>query len=214
MAIRDGRSRLPAILAFAASFLHTSSNFSKRSPNATVLSDINWWRQQLNLPFCGSILIRPPLVSSIPFWVDTSTSWGIGVVFDTVWASWRFQAGWEADGRKIGWVQMLAVEFGLLLAIRRGHENIHFHILSDNQGVLGAVDSGKSRNPEQNRVLRRIVALLRTHTLWITTSYTPSADNLADGPSRGIPLSIPGFSRSFAPFKIPYCVSNLIVDSP
>nr|GAT51024.1 DNA breaking-rejoining enzyme [Mycena chlorophos] len=93
---------------------------------------------------------------------------------------------------------MVAIEFGLRLAVERGFTDTHFHIRSDNQGVIGALDSGKSRNSEQNRVLRRIVSLLRTHSLWISTTYVPSAENLADAPSRGFPPSDPTLSYATA----------------
>jgi hypothetical protein len=59
LAVPHSRSRLPAISNFASSFSHASSPFSKRTPNATVLADIEWWRIQLSQEFCGSTLIRP-----------------------------------------------------------------------------------------------------------------------------------------------------------
>ncbi|CAK5271678.1 unnamed protein product [Mycena citricolor] len=46
LALPEGKSRLPAISKFAASFAHTRSPFSRRKPNATVLDDVSWgsWR--------------------------------------------------------------------------------------------------------------------------------------------------------------------------
>nr|GAT48554.1 predicted protein [Mycena chlorophos] len=212
LAVPEGRSRLPAISAFASSFDPTK-HFSRHTPNGTVLADIGWWCDQLRLSFCGSELVRPPRQSPLPFFVDASTSHGIGVVFDSVWMSWRLLPGWDADSRSIGWAEMLAIEFGLRLAVHRGYSDIHFHVRSDNQGVIGALEAGKSRNSEQNRVLRRIVSLLCTHALWLTTSYVPSVENLADGPSRGIGLPAPGYSRVRSSFAIPYCVSSLISEN-
>ncbi|KAJ6522155.1 hypothetical protein B0H19DRAFT_973667 [Mycena capillaripes] len=72
-----------------------------------------------------------------------------------------------------------------------------------------AVAAGKSRNPKQNRVLRRIVALMRTQSVWITTSYVPSLLNLADKLSRG--KAAPGLNRAANSFKIPYCLCSLIL---
>src|ERR1700761_434434 len=66
LALREeGRSHLPAISNFAASFPLTASPFSRRTPNASVLADIEWWREKLRLDFCGSRLIRPPELSSL-----------------------------------------------------------------------------------------------------------------------------------------------------
>jgi hypothetical protein len=152
-------------------------------------------------------------MSTIPFWVDASTSWGIGVVFENVWKSWKLCDGWDEGGHHIGWAEMVAVEFGLRLAIHRGYSDIHFHVHSDNEGVIGALDGGKSRNPEQNRVLRRIVSLMRSHSIWMTITYVRSDDNIADKPSRGeVPIHA-GFSPAPSSFKIPYCLKSLVRDA-
>ncbi|KAF7349137.1 Reverse transcriptase domain-containing protein [Mycena venus] len=171
LAIPEGRSRLPSISKFASSFPHNASRFSRRTPNTTVLADIAWWRDQLSRSFCGSKLVRPPTVSPKEFWVDASTSWGIGIVFDGIWQRWKLLPGWHADERGIGWAEMVAIEFGLRFAIHKGYCNVHFQIRSDNEGVIGALAAGKSRNSEQNRVLRRIVALMRSHSIWVSTFY-------------------------------------------
>ena len=187
LAIPDGRSRLPSISRFAASFNHFSSPFVRRSPNPSVITDIQWWRSQLSANFCGSTLSNHPSVSTVEFWVDASSSWGIGVVFDNWWDAWKLTPGWNADGRNIGWAEFVAIELGLLFAIYKGFSNTHFLIKSDNQGVIHAIQGGKSRSPEQNTVLQRITHLLTQHKLWISPLYVPSLDNLADPPSRGLP---------------------------
>jgi hypothetical protein len=187
LAVPDGRSRLPSISRFAASFNFFSSPFVRRTPNPSVLSDIGWWRTQLTADFCGSTLSRPPPTSDVDFWVDASSSWGIGIVFDGVWDSWVLSPGWNSDGRNIGWAEFVAIELGLLFAIHRGFSDTHFLIRSDNQGVIHAIEGGKSRSPSQNLVLQRITSLLSQHNLWISSLYVPSIDNLADPPSRGLP---------------------------
>ena len=48
---------------------------------------------------------------------------------------------------------MVAIELGLLFAIHHGYSEIHFFVKSDNQGVIQAIEGGKSRSPEQNSVL-------------------------------------------------------------
>ena len=187
LAVPDGRSRLPSISRFAASFNHFSSSFVRRSPNPSVIADIQWWRSRLSANFCGSTLSDPPPVSTVEFWVDASSSWGIGIVFDSWWDAWRLTPGWNTDGRNIGWAEFVAIELGLLFAVHKGFSNIHFLIKSDNQGVIHAIEGGKSRSPEQNTVLQRITHLLTQHRFWISSLYVPSLDNLADPPSRGLP---------------------------
>ena len=104
-------------------------------------------------------------------------------------------------GRNIGWAEMVAIELGLLFAIHQGHSDIHFIIKSDNQGVIHAIEGGKSRSLEQNAVLQCIISLLAHYRIWISSSYVPSVDNLADLPSRGLP--VPNYLRASSTFTIP-----------
>jgi hypothetical protein len=201
LAVPDGRSRLPAIIRFATSYNYSSSPFTRKTPSSGALSDINWWRAQLSADFCGSLLSKPPLKSPVEFWVDASSSWGIGIIFDGRWDFWRLRPNWDRDGRNIGWAEIVAIELGLLFAIHHGYSDTHFLIKSDNQGVIQAIEGGKSRSPEQNVVLQRITLLLSRYKLWISSSYVPSSDNLADLPSRGLPP--PGRSRVFSTFVLP-----------
>jgi hypothetical protein len=212
LAIPDGRSRLPSISRFATSFNYLSSPFIRRSPSPNVLADIDWWRTQLSSPFCGSVLSKPPPSSSIEFWVDASSSWGIGVVFNGEWDSWRFSPGWHTSGRNIGWAEMVAIELGLVFAIQKGFSDIHFLIKSDNQGVIHAIEGGKSRSPEQNLVLQRITLLLSHHRLWLSSLYVPSVDNLADPPSRGLPAL--NRSRTSSPLSLPCPLHPFLARAP
>jgi hypothetical protein len=133
--------------------------------------------------------------------VDASSSWGVGILFDGVWDFWKLRPGWNKDGRNIGWAEMVAIELGLMFAVHRAHSDVHFVIRSDNQGVIHAIKGGKSRSSEQNLVLQRITTLLSHHKIWISSSYVPSLDNLADLPSRGLP--IPGYGRATSSFTLP-----------
>lgn len=96
---------------------------------------------------------------------------------------------------------MLAIELGLRFAVHLGFSNTHFIIKSDNQGVIHAIEGGKSRSPEQNLVLQRITCLLSQYKLWISSLYVPSLDNLADRPSRGLP--VPDYPRATSSFVLP-----------
>ena len=212
LAVPDGRSRLPSISRFVTSFNYSSSPFIWKTPNQSVLTDIIWWRTQLSSSFCGSMLSKPPPLSPVDLWVDASSSWGIGVIFDREWDAWQLRSGWNKDGRNIGWAEIVAIELGLLLAIHHGYSDTHFLVRSDNQGVIQAIQGGKSRSPEQNIVLQRITLLLSRYKLWISSLYVPSLDNLADPPSRGLPA--PGRSRIISPFSLPHTLQPFLVRSP
>ncbi|KAF7763882.1 hypothetical protein Agabi119p4_8419 [Agaricus bisporus var. burnettii] len=208
LAIADGRSRLPALSRFVYSF-EGKSFFSRRTPSASTMQDVAWWYATLKMPSPGSSIKPPPPPVDINLWVDASTSYGIGVVFDDSWEAWRLVSGWDRHPqRRIGWAEAIALECGIRWAIHRGMKNSHFIIKSDNMGVIGALEGGKSRNVEQNIVLQRITTLLRIHSLWISTSYTPSASNLADAPSRGV--APPGLLRSVDTFTLPAPLSSFL----
>jgi hypothetical protein len=208
LAVPDGRSRLPAISRFASTFNHLPSPFSRKTPSSGALSDISWWRTQLSTSFCGSLLSKPPSTSPVEFWVDASSSWGIGIILNDEWDFWRLRPNWDRDGRNIGWAEFVAIELGLLFAIHRGHSDVHFLIKSDNQGVIHAIEGGKSRNSEQNMVLQRITLLLSQHKLWISSLYVPSVENLADLPSRGLPP--PGRPRADSTFILPSSLQSFL----
>jgi hypothetical protein len=208
LAIPDGRSRLPSISRFSSSFNHLSSPFARKAPSSTILSDLQWWRTQLSADFCGSTLSKPPPVSDIEFWVDASSSWGIGVVFNNEWDFWKLQPGWDKDGRNIGWAEMVAIELGILFAIHRTYTDIHLVIKSDNQGVIHAIRGGKSRSLQQNTVLQRITFLLSHYKIWISSEYVPSLDNLADRPSRGLPVS--NYTRAVSTFPMPHSLQPFL----
>ena len=209
LAVPDGRSRLPSLSRFATSFNYLASPYIRKTPNSSVLSDINWWKIQLTSDFCGSTLSKPPPISPIEFWVDASSSWGVGIVFDGEWCAWRFTTGWNKDGRNIGWAEIVAIELGLLFAVHKGFSDIHFLLKSDNQGVIHAIEGGKSRSPSQNTVLQRITTLLSQHKIWISSLYVPSIDNVADPPSRGLPAV--GRSRATTLSIPPYLLSYFVL---
>jgi hypothetical protein len=212
LALPEGRSHLPAISRFASSFNFISSPFTRLTPNPSVLADVSWWRNQLSADFCGSSLSKPPPVSNLEFWVDASSSWGIGVILGNEWDAWQLRPGWEKDGRNIGWAEIVAIELGLLLASHRGYSDTHFLVKSDNQGVIFAIEGGKSRSPEQNSVLQRITLILSQRKLWISSLYVPSLENLADLPSRG--LTPPNRVRIDSTFILPYSLQPFLVRAP
>ena len=96
---------------------------------------------------------------------------------------------------------MVAIELGLLFATHLSYADLHLIIKSDNQGVIHAIRGGKSRSPEQNAVLQRITSLLSQYKLWISSLYVPSIDNLADLPSRGLP--VPNHTHAISTFSLP-----------
>lgn len=186
LVIPDGRSRLPSLYKLRASFPQRSSAWTRRTISGTVAEDIEWWRSKLTSDWCGLDIVRPPDPLSSTLFVDASTSWGIGLILDGRWLAWQLISGWKSDDRDIGWAEMVAVELAIHTLVAAGFHSCHLILHSDNAGVVGALHAGRSRNSQQNAILRKIVALFQHHSMWITTKWVPSQNNPADGPSRGL----------------------------
>jgi hypothetical protein len=120
------------------------------------------------------------------FWMDASSSWGIGLMFQGRWAAWRWVEGWKSEQREIGWAEGVAVELAIRLLDARNITNIHVLIRTDNQGVLGAYQRGRGRNPEINNSIRLVDVICSSANISLSFIYVASADSLADPISRGI----------------------------
>jgi hypothetical protein len=202
------RTHLPSLYEFARAFSNNAHALATRKVTSKVASDILWWRSQLSADFCGMILRPPPAALDLRICMDASTSWGIGFWMEGKWIAWRAIAGWKADGRDIGWLEMVAVELALTAIIAAGYRDVHLTFNSDNSGVVGALSSGSSRNTAQNLILRRIIHFCNDHNLWVTTSWIPSEDNPADDPSRGV---FPSVDKIFGPLpKLPPHLSKFV----
>ncbi|KAJ7764312.1 hypothetical protein B0H16DRAFT_1413939 [Mycena metata] len=104
---------------------------------------------------------------------------------------------------------MVAVELAVRALVAAGHRNKHFVLRSDNQGVVGALAAGRSRGRQENSILQHILQLFDDHSIWLTIVYVPTADNIADGPSRGV---LPTQELQFeAPPRVPPHLVDFIV---
>jgi hypothetical protein len=101
-------------------------------------------------------------------WVDTSTSWGIGVMINGLWDAWKFYDGWSGPGRNIGWLEGVAVELACLILEARG-----------------AFERGRGRNFVVKFSICRTDVLMVDRNISISFIYVPSEVNLADPISRG-----------------------------
>jgi hypothetical protein len=178
------RTHLPSFYRFSSRFDRAKS-FSLRRVTAEVAKDAAWWRLQLDSSHPLQIKHHPP-THPVHVFVDASTSWGIGFVFNRQWLAWPLLNGWDKDGRKIGWAEFVALELAILSLANHGLRNFTFKLFSDNSGVVGAFRSSMSRSPAQNNVLRRILILLQEFNMWLTITWIASESNPADDPSRGI----------------------------
>jgi hypothetical protein len=185
LVVPEGRSYLVSLYKFRGGFKPGRASELKHKLSPTTAADIAWWRRRLQEDFVGMKIIRPPKPMDNKIHVDASTDWGIGLVIDGQWLAWQLQNGWKSEGREIGWAEMVAIELAIRTLLTAKFRDCHIIVRSDNQGVVGALKSGRSRGPQQNLILREIVKLIQDHGLWISTVWIPTSENLADMPSRG-----------------------------
>lgn len=181
----DGRSYLPAFSNFTSDF-GSRHLYAKLHPPSAVVASLNWWAEKLaEQPRVRSIRNRGPPVDHRLF-VDASTSWGIGVWIGEEWAALCLYDDWKIVGRDICWLETVAIEILIMLLDERGLRDQHILIHSDNQGTIGSVAKGRSRNPYINQSVRRTFNIAMCSGLTPTLVYVESALNPADSLSRGI----------------------------
>ncbi|KAE8235830.1 hypothetical protein A4X06_0g9742, partial [Tilletia controversa] len=127
----------------------------------------------------------PKNVFPLTLYVDASTEWGIGLTCEGKWAAWMLLAGWDTNGRGIGWAEAAALELGVRQAVELGASNCVLNIFSDNKGVIGAFKRGRSRGRSSNSIMRTLIAFQMEHQLDVRVEYVSTHVNPADAPSRG-----------------------------
>ncbi|PPQ76790.1 hypothetical protein CVT26_001757 [Gymnopilus dilepis] len=179
---RDGRSFLPTLSKFAASF---RSKFTSRTINSSIRNELSWWLTALSIPNVKRTLNPRPTIDP-DIWVDASTSWGIGLVVGERWAAWHCIKGWKSDGRDIGWAEAVAIELAVLwLTVNPLYHDAQILIRGDNTAVIDAYRKGRSTNKQRNLVIRRIAGHLAAVNMSIVPFHVCSEDNRADPISRG-----------------------------
>ncbi|QRV84674.1 hypothetical protein RhiJN_26739 [Ceratobasidium sp. AG-Ba] len=186
LVVNEGRSRISGIARLTAAFSHHHRDrFITKTPTTRAIEDAKWWLNQLEHGECRTLIRPPPPRSQIECFMDASTSFGVGIVINNKYASWRLNKGWKAAGRDIGWAEIVAVELAVGAIIGMGVRDVTVTLHSDNQGVIGAIRAGRSRNDQQNLVLQRIHTEAMAHGLCIDMQYVATKANKADAPSRG-----------------------------
>lgn len=205
----DGRSRLPSLSNFAASF--KGDEFTFRYPPPSVLTDLRWWHEAL-IP-TGThrqLMVRGPVVD-MGISVDASTSWGIGIIVKERWLGLKLAPSWKVEGRDICWLETIAVELVVYILETMGVRNSRILIHSDNQGTIGSMHKGRSPNYHINLSIRRTYNVLSSLFITPELEYIASALNPADPISRGEtgPLN----KRLHTSFKLPEELHHVFTDA-
>jgi hypothetical protein len=203
----EGRSRLPSLSNFASSF--KGNELLRRYPTRSMITDLRWWLTELRKPSVYRELRPRGDIQDLGIYVDASTSWGIGIIIQGRWASFRLRPDWKTEGRDICWLETLALEFLFYFLEAMGLENVHLLIHSNNQGAIGALDKGRSPNHHINLSIRRLYTILIAHFITPLLEFVPSKDNPADPISRGEPGS-PDLKLPYS-FRIPDELKSIFV---
>jgi hypothetical protein len=196
----EGRSHLASLSNFASTF-PLNNDYAIRFPPPSVITDLNWWFATLSVAGVSRSLRPRGVAVDLGFFVDASTSWGIGIIMGNDWAAFRLRPSWKIPGRDICWLETAAIELLIYFLEARGLRDIRLIIHSDNNGTIGALDKGRSRNHHINLSVRRTYSVLLP--LFITPDfiYVASADNPADPISRGESGPLDGHIS--VPFTLP-----------
>ena len=154
-----------------------------------MITDLRWWLAELDKPYVYRELRPRGDVQDLGIYVDASTSWGIGIIIQGRWASFKLRPDWKTEGRDICWLETLVLELLFYFLEAMGLKNVHLLIHSDNQGAIGALDKGRSPNYHINLSIRRLYTVLVPQFITPLLKFVPSEDNPADPISRGDPGS-------------------------
>ena len=212
LAVPEGRSHAVGLARFTSNFSHAYQHrFNTRTRTLRASEDALWWAGRLTQDDCGSDIHAPPPLIDPSCYMDASTSFGIGIIVDSEYGMWQLSDNWAGNGRDIGWAEIVAIELTLTTVIDKGIKAASVLFWSDNQGVIGAIKAGRSRNDQQNLVLQRISERAAQHDIHLHVEYIATNDNPADAPSRGVyptglhPLkSYPQLDAALVPFLTPY----------
>lgn len=70
---------------FHASFKENDPAFIWHTISSTLAEDLAWWKHKLSLDLLGIPIITPAEPLDVSLMVDTSTSWGLGLVLNGKW---------------------------------------------------------------------------------------------------------------------------------
>ena len=182
--------------------------FTPRHPPTHLNDDLTWWKKTLAKPLLSREIPGGRLITDVRGFSDASSTVGIGIVINGRWRAWRLLPGWKENGREIGWAEAIGMEL-LVRTILQHSALPGIKIFGDNNGVIEGWWAGRSRNTETNRVFRRIHETLEEHDTTLITRYVNTAQNPADGPSRGI---YPPRHLLLPPVNLPNEIKPFIID--
>lgn len=178
-----GRSRLPNLYDTLTNY---KNDFHPRYLSSSSLTDLRWWSTILSCPQIYRSLRPVAFTRDYGIWVDASTDYGVGILWNGRWAAWRTVPDWKGESRHIGWLEGVATELAIRFAEAMGITDADILIRGDNQGVIGSFQKGCCSNYLINDSIRRSESIFDSSRISTTLIYVNTKDNLSDPISRGI----------------------------
>lgn len=174
-------------------------------------ADWSWWRSYLSHAVIECPLIEINEVFDIGAFSDASSAVGVGIFIQSSgphWYAWCLQEGWNKQGRDIAWAEAIGFELLIRIILPSVPPGTHVIVYGDNTSVIDAWRNFRSRSRQVNIVFKRIIALLDPLQVYVHAHYVPSAENPADGPSRGFfpvaqKINVPPLPPELQPFLRP-----------
>lgn len=199
-----GNSYLANVYSWLASFPNKHSHsFIPRS----VISNLKWWLNILQNHLTSCLLLPKPSTYNYNIWVNASSGYGIGLIWNSQWFYWETVKNWcgfSGAGCDIRWLKAITIELAIHHISLKGIHNTNVLIKSDNEGAIQAFNKGHSHNHMVNGCIRRSNVILMDLNLFLTLLYVPSETNLVDPISCG---SLPDISTRL---NTPPSISNKI----
>lgn len=203
-----GRAYLTS-LETALSLGHSRPHMQLTPPRETP-SDLAWWSARLaSAQLCTRPIPVPIAVFDLGAFSDASSGFGVGIILRGRWRAWRLVKGWNTQGRDIQWAEAVGFELLVRAIIASGPPGPHFKCFGDNTAVVEGWWKHSSHNSAVNRVFRRLHDELETSGFTAHTRYVQSADNPADGPSRGV---YPPIEHLLPPIALPDDLAQFLRD--
>ena len=207
LVIPSGRAYLTSLEAMLGSF--NNRIFVPHTPPRDTPNDLQWWKQQLSRPQISKPITSPQPLVDYKAYSDASSGFGVAITIGSKWRAWRLVGGWKSQGRDIQWAEAVGFELLTISLCALSREGEHLKVHGDNRGVVEGWWKGCSANKPTNGVFHRILQLSECCNKFIHTRYVPSAQNPADGPSRG---QYPPCSLLLSYVPIPPEVQPFLVD--
>ncbi|KAE8228079.1 hypothetical protein CF326_g7002 [Tilletia indica] len=179
----ERRAKLQALYAMRARF-HRPNPHHALEFSSSAVRELQDWLAFL-LPEERRATFRLP-ADSFPwvFFSDASDK-GCGIVVEGKAQGWELPGMIAQQGVDIGVMEAWALELALLASIEMGARECVVRFRVDNLGVVWAIRKGRSRSRWTNHCLDRIAERAMQANVIMSVEYVASAENLADGPSRG-----------------------------